>query len=263
MGQIKRRLYKTAILSLLALTASPPLTGQEVGMDAFGIESIELHIEITSLRTAAPPRVVEDKVLFTYRPSDRTIAGRSFTRYVGVAFAHENFSTVHVFARNEHGVFFLLYPIPTEGALEILEYRYVVDGLWLADPENPNQVVDVAGIPISYVRVPTPTPDRGELPHVGTDGRVRFVYRGDEDALVSLAGTFTNWDPYMYRLTETSPGEYEITLRLQPDTYAYYFVVNGRRELDPLNPELAYDADGNPASRVVVPPTVALDDAAR
>lgn len=257
MGQINTRVRKIAILSflLLAVLLQPRrLSGQEMG--EYGIDSIELHLEITSLRDAGPPRVVDGRVLFTYRPDGQGITGPRYTRYVGVAFEHENYDTVHVFARNDNGVFFFLYPIPT--AEEVLRYRYVVDGLWLADPQNPNRFEDVAGIAVSYVVVPAPVPDRGDLPIVGADGRVLFVYRGQPNAVVSIAGSFSNWDPYMHRLSETKPGEYETQLRLPAGTYTYYFVVNGRRELDPLNPDRAYDVDGNPASRFTVPASVAI-----
>ena len=259
MRQIKGRAIRT--ISFLLLCVAPILSvsaqaGERTDMRA--IDSINLHVELTSLRAAAPPRIVEEQVVFTYKPPERGITGPRFTRYVGVAFEHENYSTVHVFARNDHDVFFFLYPIPTEASVRTLRYRYVVDGLWLPDPQNPNQIRDVAGIAVSYIVVPELQPDRGDLPRIDSDGRVLFVYRGPPNAIVSIAGSFSNWDPYMHRLSEAAPGEYRIRLRLPPSAYTYYFVVNGRRELDPLNPDFAYDSDGNPASRFVVPPSIAL-----
>lgn len=261
MRQIKGRPSTT--LAFLILCVAPAMSAfaqQAPGTDMreFGVDSINLHIELTSLRTGGPPRVVEEKVLFTYKPEGRGITGPRFTRYVGVAFEHENYSTVHVFARNDHDVFFFLYPIPTDGSVSTLRYRYVVDGLWLPDPENPNRIQDVAGIAVSYVVIPAPQPERGDLPRIDSDGRVLFVYRGTANAVVSIAGSFSNWDPYMHRLSEVAPGEYRIRLRLPPSVHTYYYVVNGRRVLDPLNPDLAYDNDGNPASRFVVPPSIAL-----
>lgn len=232
-------------------------------MEAFGIDNIELHVEVTSMTEAAPPRVVDGRVLFSYEPSGRTITGPRFTRYVGVAFEHENYSEVHVFSRNQNGIFFLIYPIPSDGRIRTLRYRYIVDGLWLPDPENPNRVRDVAGIAISYVDVPVPEADQGDLPRLQRSGRMLFAFRGEPGRIVHIAGSFTNWDPFMHRLRESAPGEYSITLRLPPGTYAYYFVVDGERVLDPFNPDTAYDLDGNPASRVTVPSLVALDPAAQ
>jgi hypothetical protein len=250
----------TILFSVLFLSALSPVAAQErPTMESFGIESIDLHLEITSLREASAPRLIEgDKVLFTYLPSSTGIAGPRRTRYVGIAFEHENFSTVHVFAKNAHGVFFFLYPLTSDGQSRTLRYRYVVDGLWLADPENPVRTEDVGGIAVSSITVTTSRPDRGELPRIEGNNRVLFVYRGDEGGAVYVAGSFSNWDPYMHRLREVAPGEYRARLRLPPATYAYYFVVDGRRVLDEFNPDRAYDRDGNAASRLVVPPGLAM-----
>jgi hypothetical protein len=54
---------------------------------------------------------------------------------------------------------------------------------------------------------------------------VQFRFQGDADD-VRLAGSFSGWEP-RYRLNQTTPGIWSITLPLPPGVHDYAFVVDG------------------------------------
>ena len=69
---------------------------------------------------------------------------------------------------------------------------------------------------------------------------VKFVYEGNSGEKIRLAGSFTNWDSFIYYLKETKVGYYEIEIPLPPGTYYYTFynglesstlVVNGKSKV--------------------------------
>jgi cyclomaltodextrinase len=71
--------------------------------------------------------------------------------------------------------------------------------------------------------------------------RHTFFYHPAEKVLnVAVAGSFNNWNKNRDLMTDTRrTGDYEVTLSLDPGSYTYKFVVNGKEILDPANPEKA------------------------
>ena len=66
---------------------------------------------------------------------------------------------------------------------------------------------------------------RAKLEKAGTDGTVHFVYKGKAGQHIRLGGSFTNWDSWIYELTETSPGLYELELPLPAGKYYYSYYI--------------------------------------
>ncbi len=208
-------------------------------------ETLELHVKIVETREASAPHLFNDEVFFSYKPLHPT-------RYVGIAFAHENFREIHVFQRNDRNVFFFLYP-PPEGRSR-LDYRLVVDGLWTTDPSNPLMHRDPTGISMSRFDLPPRTaPRRVHSPVIRKDvGMVEFTFQGPPDSDVHLVGSFNSWDPYMHPMREADRGLYTLSLRLLPGNYAYAFYAEGRRVSDPLNPRRIFGPDGSEVSLLAV-----------
>jgi hypothetical protein len=231
---------------------------------AIDTESSQFMDHLLSIRKPGAPEVFEDTVIFT--------APSSF-RKVGIAFAHERYAEIHWFrklmvsgevdipARNsksqpthqvipvDSGILFHVYQ--GKEKLKELEYRLIVNGLWIADPANADSRIDPStGLVNSLVSLP----ELPEKPSV-TDappGSVLFSYTAAPGERITLAGSFNNWDPFMYTLKETSPGRYSLTLPLPPGVYHYFFIHKGARFLDPYNPKTAYTREGQAASEVVV-----------
>ena len=247
------------IVLFLLITAFPVAADWEsVDWGAY-----DLIDRLLTLPGPSAPVIHENSVIFS--------ASSEFRR-VGVAFAHENFSNVHWFRLlmvsqdranapippgqrepdpfKDSGILFFIYQIPED--LNELEYRLVINGLWTVDPANPGSRRDpVSGLALSVLPVPprriTPNPLRG-LPN-----GLNFSFNGPPGEIVTVAGDFNGWDPFMYELREYPAGVYSITIPLPPGTYQYVFFNRGERFTDPYNPRRVYSRDGSAASEIVVP----------
>jgi len=230
-----RAISKTAVLILIYVVfAAVSALAQETEFDP------SVHLHVTGLREARDPARIGDTLILSY-DRERPL------RYVGAVFAHENFAERHIFYRNRHDVFFLVYELP-EGIDEV-EYRLVADGIWTTDPENPQTRRLPNDMHVSVADVsdrPDPTP---EGPQRLADGRVEFLYEGSPGRRVYVAGSFTNWDPYRHRMTEVEPGRYRIRLPLREGTHYYHFITNGLRLPDPANQHITYERGGRSVSR--------------
>ena len=144
----------------------------------------------------------------------------------------------------------LFYVLERPKNLSELSYRIITDGLWTADPDNPNNEYDgESGITVSKLDL------GGTLPEATTNNAntgVTFIYNGGRGEQVRLAGTFTNWDSWIYELKETKPGFYELTLPLPRGKYYYNYYLGMTAVVDKTNPNRVYTQDGRTASVVEV-----------
>ncbi|MDR0599348.1 MAG: glycogen-binding domain-containing protein [Treponema sp.] len=225
-------------------------------------ESLPIMDYLLGLREAEKPHVIDDTVIFTVP---------STYRRVGIAFGHEGFGKVYWFRRlmvpnedagpwiknkppanqfRDSGMLFYVFTVPEDLSGE-LEYRLIVDGLWTRDPLNPQSRLDnTSGIVRSVVSLPPIK--RPDSPNRGPAGALTFTYQAPPGELVTVAGSFNNWDPFMYELREVSPGRYSLSLPLPAGAYQYVFFHRGERRLDPNNPRRLYTRDGKPANEAAV-----------
>ncbi len=126
------------------------------------------------------------------------------------------------------------------------EYKYIVDGRWMTDPENNLR-------------------ERGDA---GSDNSVVYCYNyvfrlnGYANAgKVVVTGNFSGWNPQGIAMKKTSGG-WSLPMYLGDGTYAYKFVVDGRWMTDPGNPVVRSDANGNKNSFISIgtPYTFKLKD---
>lgn len=239
---MKSRTVCVVILFVLSLA---PLGAQSRAI----MENIDVALELSGLDEAGPPRMLAGGVLLTYDFGRG--AGDRRIHTVQAAFAHEDFSELHYFLKNENGIHLLHTELPPE--VRTLRYRLVVDGIWTVDPENPSVVTDRWGVSLSQFEVPVDPFARQRLPIVMDDGTVEFRIRAPGASRVAIAGSFNGWDPFMTPLFETSSGVFSRTLRLPPGQHLYYFAVDGVRVADPENEEQRWHRDGQPVSVVELP----------
>ncbi|MDR2517580.1 MAG: glycogen-binding domain-containing protein [Spirochaetaceae bacterium] len=241
---------------------------------ALDTDSSQFIDHLIALTRPGPPEVIEDSetgngVLFTFSTEYRS---------VGIAFAHENFTRVHHFeklmifedqgppspsgklpppAYTDPKILFFAYTPPVD--LRALEYRLVINGLWTHDPHNPLVRENPAsGIVHSVVLLPDPPP-AARLPvsrsnrHPGlSPGALYFNYSAEPGEIITVAGDFNGWDPFMYELREIAPGRYRLVLPLPPGTYRYVFFHRGERRTDPNNLNVVYDRLGSAVSEASV-----------
>ncbi|HUX11620.1 MAG TPA: glycogen-binding domain-containing protein [Spirochaetia bacterium] len=207
--------------------------------------NLDLHLEVSGLKAAAAPKLFMGNLILSYQNPRGAL--HTSIRYVGAAFRNENFAKIHTFQLNENGVYFLVYPLPKDAVK--IEYRLVVDGLWFADPRNPESVViPDSNTTLSVATIPQQAATPDFSPHVLPGNMVQFYYDGAPGKNVYVAGSFNNWDPFMHRMEETSPGHYALTIRVMPGTYYYNFVEDGRSRPDPENTESVFSRDGSMVS---------------
>ncbi len=230
---------------------------------AIDTESYDFIDRLLSITAPRSPEIFEDAVIFS--------ASSEYKR-VGIAFAHEGFSKVHWFrklmisqedfsdpdneAKNgpnlsfaDSGILFHALDIPFDTSE--ISYRLIVDGLWTCDPYNPNKKFDIhTGLEYSVLAVPLIK--RDDQFQMDDSGRITFRFNGPPGEMITLAGTFNSWDPFMYQMRETSPGAYSLTLSLPPGQHHYVFYHRGQRMLDPMNNQRRYTREGLAASEIIV-----------
>jgi len=224
---------------------------------AAGIEAVTYARLVAEIQRVSAPAVSGRYVVFT---------ASGAARHVGVAFEHEGYRSIHSFQRlvkrdvnglpqkDERGipletVLFFVAEVPPRTAE--LRYRMVIDGLWTTDPANPAKAYEYAeGMEVSVVAVDPY--DVFETQATSPSG-VRFTYEGRPGSIIRLAGNFNNWDPFMYELTEVSPGKYELVLPLPAGTWYYAYFEGTAQLADSGNHDRVYTPDGRVASVVRVP----------
>jgi hypothetical protein len=226
-------------------------------------ETFEIINRLVTIREPGAPLIYENVVIFT---ADSTL------RRVGISFAHENFSTVYWYRQLmvpqdrlnapippgqkvpdpfiDSGVKFHVFQIPEN--MRELEYRLIINGLWLTDPVNPITRRDpVSGLSLSVLSLPY-RPVRHNPLNSLPEG-VTFMYNAPSGETITIAGTFNNWDPYMYEMREGPAGVYRITIPLPSGPHQYAFYHRGERFTDPENPIRVYSRERGAASEITVP----------
>ncbi|MCX6304010.1 MAG: glycogen-binding domain-containing protein [Bacteroidetes bacterium] len=100
------------------------------------------------------------------------------------------------------------------------EYKFIVDGTWITDPNNP-YTVGLGDITNSYLAV---------KPNYW----FRLDQHSDADKVI-VTGIFNNWNTQDYRM-ELRQGTWWFPISLRPGKYTYKFIVDNKWILDPANP---------------------------
>ncbi len=209
-------------------------------------ESVIVHTKVSNLIHGQGPLFVDRKILFSYE-------NKRYIRRVGIAFGYENYRTVYPFSKNNNNIFVYVADVPP--GMDYIDYRIIVDGLWINDPENPNSTISREGFRISRLDIPDYLKHKAVSPQIGTNRTVRFIYTGQSGQNIYLSGNFNNWDPFMLKMHENSkaPGVYSIAIRIPSGSHYYTFIADGKEMTDPENPNRAIDKSGRRVSLLLVP----------
>jgi hypothetical protein len=229
-------------------------------VDIESVDSPQVIDYLLSIHEPGAPQILGDYVIFT---------ASSSLRRIGIAFADEGFSRVHWYRQlqirrdpleipiteknpnmyKDSGIVFYVHQLP-EDKTEI-GYRLIINGLWTPDPANANTRMDhISGLTWSIIALPYREIIHNPLR--GPPGSLSFVFKGPPGETVSVAGSFNNWDPFMYELREGPAGNYSINIPLPPGQYQYVFFHRGQRYLDPYNGRRSYTKEGEVASEIVI-----------
>jgi len=160
------------------------------------------------------------------------------------------------------------------------EYKFIADGNWIEDPDNPEKKSDPFGGSNSLVTIGSDgsvalaaagagavaagagaatDQESGALPEdiavgrpIAVDGGILFTYRDSGAGSVTLAGSFNGWNATDNPLTDDGQGNWAIVQALDPGEHEYKFVVDGAWFADPENPDTKTDPYGGSNSLVIV-----------
>ena len=138
-------------------------------------------------------------------------------------------------------------------------YKFVVDGNWTHDINNPNVEPDGFGGQNSVINVAAPEVPRVEVGEIKSavaprqsDGRVLFSYKDPAASSVFVAGEFNNWSTSRSPMVKNRHGVFTAEINLSPGSYQYKFVVDGNWLPDPNNPKTTEDGFGGENSVIDV-----------
>lgn len=211
-------------------------------------QNFELDYMLHRIEKPGAPIMTDDYIIFTADVNHR---------HVGIAFDFENYKVIHPFeilthtdddgnVTRQH----MFYCYKRQHKFTNLKYRLIIDGLWTIDPYNPDKVYDET-VNLYFSEVSDPGSVK-IFTDVKDSDTVRFIYKGESGQTIHLAGTFTNWDPWIYELNETAPGLYELELPLPTGKYYYNYYIGLTPVVDNTNPNKIYAADGRAANVIVV-----------
>jgi cyclomaltodextrinase len=246
------------------LTVSPGIEKMSIGLAAAAASGAK---DATAAQTATAAQAVQPasgtvEVTFAYAPG-RQASGV----YLAGSFNDWNPQGRKMEDPDGDGVYTTMLPL----APGRYQYKFVVDGQWSQDPNNPEGADDGFGGQNSVLNVPSGVKklnagaggagtgdgetgqgdgtDTGTGPMGAVIGMrsVEFLYTPviSGVANVFLAGTFNDWNDSQTSMTDADgDGTYAATLLLAPGTYQYKFVVDGQWRQDPNNPQGAPDGFG-------------------
>jgi len=182
----------------------------------------------------------------------------------GVEFVYVNPSAQNVFvagnfnewnpsrdalSKDKKGVWRLVLPLKPGHH----QYKFVVDGAWLADPTNTTTADDGFGGVNSVIEVksaPTATSSKSKVT-CAVSGGVKFVYKNPSAQKVYVAGSFNSWNTQSDPLIKDGD-TWTLIKKLPKGVYQYKFVVDGAWTPDTANPVSSDDGYGGKNSVVEV-----------
>ena len=113
---------------------------------------------------------------------------------------------------------------------DVYQYRYIVDGKWMEDPDNPNKTKNDFSEYNSVINIKEYT---------------AFKLRGHLDAKpVILNGSFNNWNEDKFTMRKMDYG-WKYVIPLSGGKHHYKFIVDGEWITDPNNSVKEHDGEGH------------------
>jgi len=238
---------KSISTALFALTLTCALVFSPIvqGMDFYQI------------REAGPPDITDEGILFTYKPAKR------MPKYVMVSGSFDNWESLHMMKKNDVGVYSFLYDEVkdhTESGKRgvildrgLYDYRYLIDGIWVADPLNKKRNYDKHGTELSQFMVKAPIIKWQENPIHIENARYIFYVVEPYAKSVYLIGDFNNWNPYSHPLQKNERGWWEIEIDLPHGEYSYRFIIDGKHRVDPMGRNIRHDRFDRELTSLIIP----------
>jgi len=140
--------------------------------------------------------------------------------------------------------------VPMQLKAGTYQYKFVVDGNWVADPDNTEKTPDTLGGFNSVITIgpagqppvsqppPTKTPAPQAPPPPVEQLRtlnLTFSFKAPTASSVFLCGDFNKWNRTATPMKKDASGEWTATVPLTTGRHPYKFLVDGKMILDPDN----------------------------
>jgi 1,4-alpha-glucan branching enzyme len=152
--------------------------------------------------------------------------------------------------RSENGVWYYFLSAGESG--RNITYKYLVDGIWIMDPQNPERVDDHMGSYLSVTEPPVKSEGRFvSWRNIGGKA-VEFRLYKPAASMVALVGDFNNWNPEDDLLSKGEDGIWRLRKKLFPGTYRYKFIIDGEWLPDLYNANSGSDDTGEICSIIEI-----------
>ena len=239
------RLIPTALtlICVCAFAGFCPVSGTGTQRTEYSLRFISKaqEPEAVSLLTDDPgaPRIKRG-VLFTYssRGAKKASIAGDFSGWKAVPMT-----------KGKKGVW---YYFLAESASDSIRYKFIIDGIWMADPSNLDRDDDGSGSFLSIARGFRSDESRYISYRILPDRSIEFRRWDDRARFVSIVGDFNNWNPENDILSRDSSNIWRVKKRLPKGTYRYKFIVDGQWLPDVYNEKSASDVTGSVCSVITV-----------
>lgn len=201
----------------------------------------QTYMKYYTVQDVMPPRVVKDGILFTFAENYDSVEVSGDFNY---------WEDSIPLIKSEYGVFYYLWQEPLK--VGKYTYRYRVNGVWMNDPLETNIIYDDLNQPVSFFVLNKDIGFYLKNPIYNDDGTVTFFYSNVNANEVMFTSDKLGFDSLRYPMEKSEDNIWKITLRPEPGSYYYNFVVDRNWEVDPLNMNVYKGNDGRLHSYVLI-----------
>ena len=180
--------------------------------------SYEKYVDFDLIKEAGYPRFVENGILFTLPPNDKTDA------YLRVNI--DNWQNDYKFRPNLYNVLYVF--IPFNHKISLVKYKININGTKISLLKVPQEEIFYKKMPII-------------LESETAIKEVTFKYFDPKAHDVNFVCSIDNWSEYTHPMKKNADGGWEITMSFTRGTYMYYFCVNGNVVTDINNDKKLWD----------------------
>lgn len=185
--------------------------------------------------------VANDGILFTYNNRGAKTVFMSGT-YCGWKLKKMD--------RSDNGIWY--YFLPAGESRSEIKYKFMVDNIWITDPENSDRTDDGMG---SYFSIVEPV-IKNDGTHVTyrtiNDRTIEFRICRPKAGFISIVGDFNHWNPEHDLLVKGRDGIWRLRKKLFPGVYRYLYNIDGEWLPDIYNKRSGSDDTGEVCSIIEV-----------
>ncbi|MCP4131637.1 MAG: hypothetical protein GY754_11720 [bacterium] len=209
----------------------------------------EYYFRLNKLKKAQSPQKMK-MIMIDNLSSSKSIIVR------GMLFTYKNreAGNVHIsgsfsqwkknkMSRNKNGIWY--YFLKEYDGNRRIEYKFNVDGIWVMDPNNFDNMDDGSGSFVSVTETIKSSEGKQVTFRVVEKNLVEFRTYRPKARFISIVGDFNNWNPENDLLKKGTDGIWRLRKRISSGTYRYKFIIDGKWVSDLYNNNSGSDSTGD------------------